>query len=114
LAELQHNLNDISARYDKDVIVVEIAYAFTDQEDDFLSNIANSSMAIPGLPVYACTASAPCWGISWQLYEQYLTDAAWAFSTGMLLGPRYQVMDGKQPIPIQGNAWENQALFDYD
>ncbi|HLF89124.1 MAG TPA: glycosyl hydrolase 53 family protein, partial [Anaerolineales bacterium] len=34
LAELQFNLNDITERYDKDVIVVETAYAFTDQNND--------------------------------------------------------------------------------
>jgi arabinogalactan endo-1,4-beta-galactosidase len=50
LAQLQQNLNDISARYARDVIVVETAYAFTDQEDDTLPNILNTSMVIPGYP----------------------------------------------------------------
>ena len=50
LAQLQYNLNDISARYDKDVIVVETAYAFTDQENDDLANIANRGLMIPGYP----------------------------------------------------------------
>jgi arabinogalactan endo-1,4-beta-galactosidase len=54
---LQYNLNDISARYEKDVIVVETAYAFTDQEDDFHPNIASSEMAIPGYPLDASRAA---------------------------------------------------------
>ncbi len=51
LGQLQSNLNDISARYDKDVIVVETAYAFTDQEDDFHPNICQKRYGDPGLPV---------------------------------------------------------------
>ena len=39
LGELQYNLNDISARYDKDVIVVETAYAFSDRDHDDYPNI---------------------------------------------------------------------------
>ena len=113
LAELQYNLNDISARYDKDVIVVETAYAFTDQEGDFLPNIANSSMAVPGYPftlegqaamlrdvmsiVRAVTYGRGT-GIFWW-------DATWT----AVPGNGWESTD-----PNSGNAWENQALFDYD
>jgi arabinogalactan endo-1,4-beta-galactosidase len=31
--DLQYNLNDVSARYDKDVIVVETAFPFTLADD---------------------------------------------------------------------------------
>ena len=50
LGELQYNLNDISARYDKDVIVVETAYAFTDQDNDGFPNIANQTLVVPHYP----------------------------------------------------------------
>jgi arabinogalactan endo-1,4-beta-galactosidase len=113
LAQLQYNLNDITARYDKDVIVVETAYAFTDQEDDFLENIANSSMVIPGYPftpegqrdmlrdVMAIVRSVPNGrglGVFWW-------DATWT----AVPGNGWDSTD-----PASGNAWENQALFDYD
>ena len=113
LAELQYNLNDISARYDKDIIVVETAYAFTDQEDDFLSNIANSGMAIPGYPftpegqlamlrdVMAIVRTVPDGrglGVFWW-------DATWT----AVPGNGWDSTD-----PESGNAWENQALFDYN
>ena len=39
LAQLQANLDDITARYDKDVVVVETAYAFTLEDDDGWPNI---------------------------------------------------------------------------
>jgi arabinogalactan endo-1,4-beta-galactosidase len=113
LAELQHNLNDISARYEKDVIVVETAYAFTDQEDDFLPNIANISLATPGYPftpegqramlrdIMAIVRAVPNGGGLGFFYW----DAAWTAVPG----------NGWEATnPESGNAWENQALFDYD
>jgi arabinogalactan endo-1,4-beta-galactosidase len=113
LAQLQYNLNDITARYDKDVIVVETAYAFTDQENDFLENIANSSMVIPGYPytpegqramlrdVMAVVRAVPNGrglGVFWW-------EATWTAVTGN---------GWDSTDPDSGNAWENQALFDYD
>jgi arabinogalactan endo-1,4-beta-galactosidase len=113
LAQLQYNLNDITARYDKDVIVVETAYAFTDQENDFLENIANSSMVIPGYPytpegqramlrdVMAIVRAVPNGrglGVFWW-------EATWTAVTGN---------GWDSTDPDSGNAWENQALFDYD
>jgi arabinogalactan endo-1,4-beta-galactosidase len=113
LAQLQYNLNDSTARYGKDVIVVETAYAFTDQEDDFLPNIANSSMVIPGYPftpegqramlgdVMAIVRAVPNGrglGVFWW-------DATWTAVTGN---------GWDSADPDSGNAWENQALFDFD
>jgi arabinogalactan endo-1,4-beta-galactosidase len=113
LAELQHNLNDISARYEKDVIVVETAYAFTEQEDDFLSNIASSSMATPGYPftpagqramlrdIMAIVRAVP----DGRGLGVFYWDATWTEVPG----------NGWEAAnPESGNAWENQALFDYD
>jgi arabinogalactan endo-1,4-beta-galactosidase len=113
LGQLQYNLNDIAARYEKDVIVVETAYAFTDQEDDFLSNIANPSLAIPGYSftpegqramfrdVMAVVRAVPDGrglGVFWW-------DATWT----AVPGNGWDSTD-----PQSGNAWENQALFDFD
>jgi arabinogalactan endo-1,4-beta-galactosidase len=113
LPQLQYNLNDISARYNMDVIVVETAYAFTDQEDDFLSNIVSSDMAIPGYPltpegqramlrdIMAIVRAVPNGrglGVFWW-------DATWT----AVPGNGWDSTD-----PQSGNAWENQALFDYD
>ena len=39
LADLQNNLNDLAERYQKDLIVVETAYAFTAKNNDSLDNI---------------------------------------------------------------------------
>jgi arabinogalactan endo-1,4-beta-galactosidase len=113
LAELQNNLNDISSRYDKDVIVVETAYAFTDQEDDNLSNIANTDLAIPGYPytpegqrtmvrdIMSIVRAVP----NGRGLGIFYWDATWT----AVPGNGWDSTD-----PASGNAWENQALFDYD
>jgi arabinogalactan endo-1,4-beta-galactosidase len=113
LAQLQINLDDISARYDRDVIVVETAYPFTDHEDDFLPNIANPGMVISGYPftpegqramlrdVMAIVRAVPHGrglGVFWW-------DATWT----AVPGNGWDSAD-----PGSGNAWENQALFDFD
>jgi arabinogalactan endo-1,4-beta-galactosidase len=113
LAQLQYNLNDITARYDRDVIVVETAYPFTDQEDDFLPNIAGSSMVIPGYPftpegqramlrdVMAVVRAVP----NGRGLGVFYWDATWTAVTGN---------GWDSTDPASGNAWENQALFDFD
>jgi arabinogalactan endo-1,4-beta-galactosidase len=51
LAALQFNLNDVTARYTKDIIVVETAYAFTLEDDDGWGNIiGDPSQLVPGYP----------------------------------------------------------------
>jgi arabinogalactan endo-1,4-beta-galactosidase len=112
-AELQANLNDISSRYDKDVIVAETAYAFTDKENDSLANIANKSMLIPGYPftpegqrimlrdimsIVRGVTNGRGLGI-------FYWDATWT----AVPGNGWDSTD-----PQSGNAWENQALFDFN
>lgn len=113
LAQLQFNLNDISARYDKDVIVVETAYAFTALEDDELANIVSRSMAIPGYPLTPAGQQAMLRDIMAVVRAVpggrglgvFYWDAAWT----AVPGNGWDSAD-----PESGNAWENQALFDYD
>ncbi|MBN2146248.1 MAG: glycosyl hydrolase 53 family protein [Anaerolineales bacterium] len=113
LPQLQYNLNDISARYERDVIVVETAYAFTDQEDDFLSNIVSREMAISGYPltpegqramlrdIMAVVRAVP----DGRGLGIFYWDATWT----AVAGNGWDSTD-----PQSGNAWENQALFDFD
>ncbi len=113
LAQLQYNLNDISSRYERDVIVVETAYAFTDQEDDLLSNIVNREMAVPGYPltpegqramlrdIMSIVRAVP----NGRGLGVFYWDATWTAVTGN---------GWDSTDPQSGNAWENQALFDFD
>jgi arabinogalactan endo-1,4-beta-galactosidase len=114
LADLQYNLNDISARYDKDVIVVETAYPFTLADDDGWENIIDLEseltagyLATPGgqaamlrdvMSIVRAVPNGRGLGI-------FYWDATWTGVPG----------NGWDPAdPSSGNAWENQALFHSD
>jgi arabinogalactan endo-1,4-beta-galactosidase len=111
LADLQENINDISARYDKDVIVVETAYAFTRDNNDeetniFLGQIARGYPVSPEgqakmlADVMAIVRAVP----NGRGLGVFYWDATWTAVKG----------NGWDPAaPSSGNAWENQALFDY-
>jgi arabinogalactan endo-1,4-beta-galactosidase len=112
LGELQYNLNDISARYDKDVIVVETAYAFTGQDNDDYPNIVDQTLAVPH---YLLTPEGQ---------RDMLRDVisiVRAVPDGRGLGVFYwdatwTAVEGNgwdNTDPTTGNAWENQALFDF-
>jgi arabinogalactan endo-1,4-beta-galactosidase len=113
LAALQYNLNDITARYAKDVIVVETAYAFTGQDKDNYPNIVDSSLAVPGYPltpegqramlrdILAIVRAVP----GGRGLGVFYWDATWTAVPGN---------GWDSTNPEFGNAWENQALFDFD
>lgn len=113
LAQLQANLNDLSIRYDKDVIVAEFAYAFSVLEDDDFANIANRRMAIDGYPftpegqrLMMRDAMAVVRGVqNGRGLGIFYWDATWTAVTGN----GWNTQD-----PLSGNGWENQALFDFN
>lgn len=113
LAELQGNLNDLSSRYDKDVVVAEFAYAFSMLEDDEFANIAGRNLAVPG---YLYTPGgqrlmmrdimAVIRGVNQgRGLGIFYWDATWT----AVKGNGWNTQDSKS-----GNGWENQALFDYN
>lgn len=113
LAELQGNLNDITERYDKDVIVVETAYAFTNQDDDNYPNIVGDTLANPNYPLtpdgqraFLCDVMAVVRAVNNQRgIGIFYWDATWTAVQGN---------GWDNTNPSEGNAWENQALFDFD
>jgi arabinogalactan endo-1,4-beta-galactosidase len=111
LADLQNNLDDIALRYNKDIVVVETAYAFTLEDNDDYKNVITVQER-PGYPftpegqakiladIMTITRAVPNGhgiGIMWW-------DATWIAVPG----------NGWDPArPSSGNNWENQALFDF-
>lgn len=111
LFDLQVNLNDIAERYEKGIVVVETAYAFTPDDNDHCENIIRSQEQ-PGYPfttegqakiladimsVIRAVPNGHGLGVMWW-------DATWTAVPG----------NGWDPFdPSAGNNWENQALFDY-
>ena len=111
-ANLQNNLNDIAMRYDKDIVVVETAYAFTSDNGDNYENIITSQKK-PGYPfspedqaqmladtmtIVRAIPNGHGLGIVWW-------DATWTAVKGNGWDPAHA---------SSGNGWENQALFDYE
>jgi arabinogalactan endo-1,4-beta-galactosidase len=113
LGDLQWNLNDISARYGKDVLVAETAYPFTLSGNDAQPNII-------GLPEqlvagYSATPEGQAANFRDVLsivravpngrgLGAFYWDATWTAVAG----------NGWDPTdPSSGNSWENQALFDF-
>lgn len=113
LAELQHNLNDISARYEKDVVVVETAYAFTEKDADGHPNIARSEMAVEGYPFTPEGQHAMLRDVM-----SVVRDVPGGRGIGIFYWePTWTAVKGNgwnPEDPESGNEWENQALFDYD
>ncbi|MBN2116735.1 MAG: arabinogalactan endo-1,4-beta-galactosidase [Anaerolineales bacterium] len=113
LGELQYNLNDISARYDKDVILVETAYAFTDRDNDNYPNIVDQDLAVQHYPLtpegqrdMLRNVMSIVRGVDGgRGLGVFYWDATWT----AVEGNGWDNTD-----PATGNAWENQALFDFD
>jgi len=114
LNDLQTTLDDMVARYDKPVFVAETAYAFTLGTDDDLENIIDTaSELVSGYPATPAGQAANLRDIM-NVVEAvpggrglgiFYWEPAWTAVTG----------NGWDPADASsGNAWENQALFDYD
>ncbi|MEW6404442.1 MAG: arabinogalactan endo-1,4-beta-galactosidase [Chloroflexota bacterium] len=109
---LQNNLNDIAARYDKDIIIVETAYPFEmgryDTSDSLLpieecpgypfSPEGQAHMLTDVMAILRAIPNGRGLGVVWW-------DATWIAVPG----------NGWDPSnPASGNNWANQALFDFD
>ena len=113
LGDLQTNLNDVSARYNKDVLVAETAYPFTLADaDGWPNSIGLASQLVAG---YAATPEGQAANFrdvmsivravpNGRGLGAFYWDATWVAVPG----------NGWDPTnPSSGNAWENQALFDF-
>jgi len=112
LADLQNNLNDIALRYEKDIIVVETAYLFTQENNDHFDNIirfqtvrgydptpeGQAKMLADVMGVVRAVPNGRGLGI-------FYWDATWTAVMGNGWDPKHK---------SSGNGWENQALFDYE
>lgn len=113
LGQLQTNLNDITARYDRDVIVVETSYAFTDRDNDDYPNIVDNKLAVPSYPLTPAGQRAMLRDVmaivravnNGRGLGVFYWDATWTAVKGN---------GWDNTNPTAGNAWENQALFDFD
>jgi arabinogalactan endo-1,4-beta-galactosidase len=105
LDDLSQNLNDLAARYDKDVAVVETAYPWTTGWCDDAGNIVGDQT--PLLPAYPAQPLGQAFFLAdlFERVERIPNSCAWAV---MLWEPEWI------PTTTFGSAWENLALFDCD
>jgi arabinogalactan endo-1,4-beta-galactosidase len=114
LSDLQWNLNDISARYGKDVMIAETAYPFTlDNADGWANIIGQANQLVAGYPATPAGQAANFRDVmsivravpDGRGLGAYYWDATWTAVNG----------NGWDPTdPNSGNAWENHALFGFD
>jgi arabinogalactan endo-1,4-beta-galactosidase len=127
LQDVKYNLEDISARYNKDVMVVETAYPFTgkhyaDRPD--VSLVINSEMALPngGIPQYPLSVKGQsnflrdlvkmvksvkrCKGL-------YYWEPGWLPMDGSTWSTEAARKYIGEEQKSGGNEWANQCLFDY-
>ncbi len=111
LEDLEHNLNDISQRYDKNVVVVETSYGFILEDADGHGNIFNAGLEKEG--GYPATVE----GQAKFLYD--LLEVIKNVPNNRGLGffywePAWLGVKGAGWVANEGNAWENQAMFDFE
>ena len=122
LTDLQTNLNDVVSRYNKPIMVVETAYTFTTDNGDGLgNNFGPTDVTAGGYPatpagqqqflrdlrgVIAAVPNHQGLGfVYWEPDWLPVDGATWATQAGM---------DYISTSGSEGNAWENQALFDFN
>jgi arabinogalactan endo-1,4-beta-galactosidase len=113
-ASLASNLADLSARYDRDVIVAETAYGFTTAQDDFEPQIFTDALA--------ATAGLPATPAGQVTAFRTVCDIVAGVPNGRGIGvfywePTWTAVPGAgwDPAdPASGNGWENQAWFDFN
>jgi len=124
LADLRYNLKDIAKRYEKDVMVVETAYAFTAEhpegEDSIfnaeLSDIAGYPPTVEGQAAFLTDLMNTVKEVNEQGYRGLgivywepawlpVKGSSWASQAGMEYG---------NDIGKPGNHWANQAMFDFN
>jgi arabinogalactan endo-1,4-beta-galactosidase len=109
LADLKANMNDISQRYHKPVIVAETAYAYTLAESDLFPNLFGPNEERLG--GYKATVQGQATAV------RDVIDAVAQVPDGKGLGifywePDWLAIKGAGWKAGEGDEWENQAMFD--
>lgn len=116
MADLQGAISTLSARYDRDVLVVETAYPYTladDPADPWENVIDLESELVPGYP-----ATPEGQAANFRAVQDVVASAPGGRGLGVVSWePAWTAVQGNgwDPAdPASGNAWENQAMFDFD
>ncbi len=115
MADLQNAVTTLSARYDRNVIVVENSYPFTLADnpiDPWENVIARENQLIPGYP-----ATPEGQAANFRAVQDVVASAPGGRGLGVVSWePAWTAVPGNGWDPADattGNAWENQAMFDF-
>ncbi len=115
LADLQNAVATLSQRYGKDVLVVETSYPFTLEDNPnapWENVIANGSQLVKGYPATPAGQAA-----NFRAVQDVVASAPGGRGLGAVYWePAWTSVPGNgwDPAdPASGNAWENQAVFDF-
>jgi arabinogalactan endo-1,4-beta-galactosidase len=115
LADLQEAVTVLSGRYDRDVVVVETAYPFTldDNPNVTWENVIKApDELVPGYPATPAGQAA-----NFRAVQDVVVSAPGGRGLGAVYWePAWTAVPGNgwDPAdPASGNAWENQAVFDF-
>ncbi|CUH94991.1 putative secreted protein [Propionispora sp. 2/2-37] len=111
LEQLQNNMNDISARYNKDVIVVETAYGFTLDNADTQKN----AFGAPEEKLSGYKASVQGQATCIRNVMEAVVKVPGKKGLGIFYWEPDWIPNPQAPWKTgEGNEWENQAMFDFD
>lgn len=104
-------LNELANNFDKDILIVEVAYPFTLQWNDNLTNYIGSSDQI--LDEFSPTPQGQ------KAYFEWLIQTIKNIPNNHGIGfcywaPDWVAFDGNEATSTNGTSWENQCLFDFD
>lgn len=104
-------LNELANNFDKDILMVEVAYPFTLQWNDNLTNYIGSSDQI--LVEFSPTPQGQ------KAYFEWLIQTIKNIPNNHGIGfcywaPDWVAFEGNEVTSTNGTSWENQCLFDFD
>lgn len=104
------NMNDVSERYQKEILVLEAAYPYTTEDADGHGNLVGGGVL--DLGGYKATVQGQATAI------RDIIEAVHNVPNGRGLGvfywePEWIAVNGAGWAAGQGNAWENLAMFDF-
>ncbi|MCM3133184.1 glycosyl hydrolase 53 family protein [Paenibacillus polysaccharolyticus] len=112
-ADVQKTMNEVSAAFGKDVIIAETSYPFTYKNGDAHGNIIGSDQALfQGGATFPATEQGQYDAIAGIM--DLIADVPNNRGAGFFYWEPAWIPAGVGWIASEGDAWENQGMFDYD
>ncbi|TYP78097.1 glycosyl hydrolase 53 family protein [Paenibacillus methanolicus] len=112
LEAVQSNMDDISKRYDKDVIIAETSYPFSYKDGDAHGNIIDSDAKLVGGAIWPATVQGQYDAMKKMM--ELLASVPDDKGAGFFYWEPAWIPANVGWIASEGDAWENQSMFDYD